>query len=75
MKCEICKKNEAQFYYKESINGKTTEKHLCAECAHKSCDIRTDNLDSHFHFKRTQNSVVEERAALNDNSLAKLIGA
>ena len=31
MKCEICKKNEAQFYYKESINGKTTEKHLCAE--------------------------------------------
>ena len=35
MKCEICKKNEAQFYYKESINGKTTEKHLCAECAHK----------------------------------------
>ncbi len=35
MKCEICKKNDAQFYYKESINGKTTEKHLCAECAHK----------------------------------------
>ena len=35
MKCEVCKKNDAQFYYKESINGKTTEKHLCAECAHK----------------------------------------
>ncbi len=35
MKCEVCKKNDAQFYYKETINGKTTEKHLCAECAHK----------------------------------------
>ena len=33
MKCEKCNKNEANYYYRETINGKTTEKHLCAECA------------------------------------------
>lgn len=32
MKCEKCG-NEAVYYYKETINGKTTEKHLCADCA------------------------------------------
>ena len=32
MKCEKCN-NEAVYYYKETVNGKTTEKHLCAECA------------------------------------------
>jgi protein arginine kinase activator len=33
MKCEHCGKNEATFYYKSNINGRITEKHLCADCA------------------------------------------
>lgn len=33
MKCEKCKEKEATFYYSCSINGQTTEKHLCADCA------------------------------------------
>jgi len=33
MKCEKCNNNEATFYYKSTINGKTTERHLCADCA------------------------------------------
>lgn len=33
MKCEKCNNNEANFYYKSTINGKTTERHLCTECA------------------------------------------
>ena len=33
MKCEKCKEKEATFYYSCSINGRTTEKHLCADCA------------------------------------------
>ena len=33
MKCEKCGKNEANYYYKETINGKTSEKHLCTDCA------------------------------------------
>ena len=33
MKCTKCGKNEANFHYMESINGKKTEAHLCADCA------------------------------------------
>ncbi len=33
MKCDKCKQNEANFYYRETINGRTTERHLCADCA------------------------------------------
>ena len=35
MKCENCGKNEVTFVYQSNINGKVTEKHLCAECAEK----------------------------------------
>ena len=35
MKCENCGKNEVTFMYQSNINGKVTEKHLCAECAEK----------------------------------------
>ena len=33
MKCENCGKNEVTFIYRSNINGRVTEKHLCAECA------------------------------------------
>lgn len=33
MKCEKCGKNEANTFYKETINGNTREMHLCADCA------------------------------------------
>lgn len=35
MLCEKCGKNQANFYYKQTKNGHTTEKHLCSECASK----------------------------------------
>ena len=35
MKCENCGKNEVSFLYRSSVNGKTEEKRLCAECAEK----------------------------------------
>lgn len=34
MKCEKCG-NEANFYYSSNINGKKTQRHLCADCARK----------------------------------------
>lgn len=34
MKCENCG-NEANFYYSSNINGKKTQRHLCADCARK----------------------------------------
>ncbi|MDR3645216.1 MAG: UvrB/UvrC motif-containing protein [Clostridia bacterium] len=33
MLCERCGKNPATTYYKEVVNGKTKEIHLCSECA------------------------------------------
>ena len=35
MKCENCGKNEANFVYRSSINGRTEEYHLCQACAEK----------------------------------------
>ena len=36
MLCEVCKKRQATVRYRENINGKVTEKFLCAECAKAS---------------------------------------
>ncbi len=33
MLCEICKKNQATFFYKQTKNGVTVEKNLCTSCA------------------------------------------
>lgn len=35
MKCEHCGQNEATFHYQHSINGCTSEFHLCPNCAAK----------------------------------------
>lgn len=35
MKCENCGKNEVAFMYHSNINGRITERHLCAGCAEK----------------------------------------
>ncbi len=35
MLCENCKKNTATTYFKQTINGKTSEVFLCSECAAK----------------------------------------
>ena len=33
MKCEKCGKNEASYFYRENINGRRRELHLCGDCA------------------------------------------
>ena len=35
MLCQSCNKNEATIYYKKTQNNKTSEYHLCGECAKK----------------------------------------
>jgi len=35
MLCTNCGINEASFHYKQIVNGKRSEQHLCAECASK----------------------------------------
>ena len=36
MLCQNCGKNEAEFHYRQNINGEETEKHLCRECVNES---------------------------------------
>lgn len=33
MKCEKCNEKDANFFYTATINGETTQRHLCADCA------------------------------------------
>ena len=33
MKCQHCNQNEATTYFKQNINGRVTEMHLCEDCA------------------------------------------
>lgn len=42
MKCGKCGKNEATYYYKESINGVSRELRLCEDCA------REEGLENRF---------------------------
>ena len=54
MKCENCGRNEANFVYRSSINGRTEEHHLCQACAEKLgytrrfFDRRPSVMDSFF---------------------------
>ena len=43
MKCQNCNQNEATAYLRSTVNGKTTELHLCAECAKK---LGVDSVES-----------------------------
>ena len=57
MKCENCGRNEANFVYRSSINGRTEEHHLCQACAEKLgytrrfFDQRPSVMDSFFGNK------------------------
>lgn len=56
MKCEKCNEREASFFYTATVNGKTTEKHLCSECASeegldRAFDFGHDELFDSFFFE------------------------
>lgn len=36
MLCERCHKNQATAVLTQTLNGRTTTEHLCAECAYKN---------------------------------------
>lgn len=56
MKCENCNKNEATFFYQETINGKTRALHLCPECAAK---LQGGEGLPHFPFHTLQNDLLD----------------
>ena len=47
MKCEKCNDKEANFFYTVTVNGKTTQRHLCSECAAQ------EGLDKAFSFSHS----------------------
>lgn len=49
MLCEKCKKNNAEVYYSENINGKETKYALCRECAEKMKGELGFQIPSLFH--------------------------
>ena len=54
MKCENCGKNEVNFIYQSSINGRTEERHLCSESAEKlgyTNAVAAHSQDSDLIFK------------------------
>ena len=49
MKCNCCKKNEANVFYSETVNGKKAEAYLCNECAEKlGVKVRVPELSGFF---------------------------
>lgn len=46
MKCEKCNERDANFFYTATINGDTTQRHLCSECAAE------EGLDKVFRQQR-----------------------
>ncbi len=50
MLCENCKKNVANTYFKQTVNGKTSEIFLCSECASKLGVNQTVTSNMDFGF-------------------------
>ena len=50
MLCENCKKNVANTYFKQTVNGKTSEVFLCSECASKLGVNQTVTSNMAFGF-------------------------
>jgi len=50
MKCDNCKKNEANFHSITNINGNITEKHLCLDCAKQDSNFidKKENIFNDF---------------------------
>ena len=50
MVCSECGKRPATMHYVQTVNGVTTEKHLCSECAAKHQELNSLNLFSAGDF-------------------------
>jgi len=47
MLCERCKKNQANSYYKTTVNGKSEDAYLCSQCA---ADLKLDSFINEDFF-------------------------
>ena len=51
MKCGKCGQNEANYYYRETVNGRTRELRLCEDCARE--EGLQSRLERGFGFPRS----------------------
>jgi len=58
MLCENCHKNEATFHYRETINGVSTEHHLCAACAANTDSSNYTSILDAFPFTQLLGSLL-----------------
>ena len=81
MKCENCGRNEANFVYRSSINGRTEEHHLCQACAEKLgytrrfFDQRPSVMDSFFGNNSFFSSMPSLMGRMLESPLMPAIGA
>jgi protein-arginine kinase activator protein McsA len=75
MLCERCKKNEANYYYRENTNGVEKTYHLCADCARELAeDCFKDICKKADNFRQfNPNKPDEKLDAYLDNLLFDLV--
>lgn len=66
MLCNECGKNEATVHVTHIINGKKTERHLCAECAKKSQSILNSSFSIENIFSSMLNNAFNTATYLPD---------
>lgn len=78
MLCQKCNKNEATGIIKQTVNGKTTEMHLCAQCMQQMGFLNLanlgENLDIGKIFGGLFNMMPTSQAAANVK-MCKMCGA
>lgn len=87
MLCQHCQQNSATTHVKRSVNGKTTELHLCSDCAStlgvgifSNGGIDVGNLfgglfaDPHVHISKEQNRCAVCGKSLRDIVQSGLVG-
>ncbi len=80
MICKVCGKNNAEIYYKQTVNGHTEEYALCSECAEKlqssgKINIKMPSLFDDFGFGFANDGVYGLKELLgfsNDTKLNKI---
>ncbi len=71
--CELCGKRPATIFIKTNINGVTTERHVCSECAKKlqTGNIFADIFDDDFAGKFFEENVFDQAIMPNKQRVCK----
>lgn len=74
MVCSECGKRPATMHYVQTVNGVTTEKHLCSECAAKHQELNSLNFFSAGDFFKSFFDFGEQMPAVMGGPACKTCG-